>query len=61
MNSEIIKNFHCFLEESEELFYDQLHKQESRDYREGYYAGRLHASLFLKTLLSESVNKNSDS
>ena len=48
MNERQRKILEHFLMESDDLFHAELKTDENFDYRRGYYAGRLHASLAIK-------------
>lgn len=52
MNTNQKKYFDKFLSDSDDLFHDEIKTDENRDYRRGYYAGRLHAALAIKNMLS---------
>lgn len=43
-----------FLKESDELFCGELSTDENKEYRRGYYAGRLHAALSIKNMIDNN-------
>jgi len=45
------------LQDSEDNFMAELLNEESKEYRTGYYAGRLHACLELKAAFKEDMDK----
>lgn len=56
MNNTQEKLLYDFLIQSDELFSSEIKTDENKDYRRGYYAGRLHAALAIKSML----NRNND-
>lgn len=42
-----------FLNDSDKLFHDEITTDENKDYRRGFYAGRLFAALSIKNFLNQ--------
>ena len=55
-NQKVIIN--KFTAESDKLFHDEIATDENKDYRRGYYAGRLHAAIALSKALKDNEGQD---